>query len=452
VAGRRFGWVVAGVLSIVLVFGSLPQDVVFAAAAPTTTITLSGNLDSRALAGATATRNVTIYDSNGAGHIAQFAFTRVPGANAWDWQTTTSDAAIVAFNPLATGTVTFDSAGVAQVASPQATLALSYANGASDQSVDVIMSALTGRAQGSSLASTVNGSAATTGGGSAAATVDGTKRVTIFGRRFTPTTIKVPLGTTLIFRNGDRVKHTVTGNTFRSRFGELLDIGPAPLPGAPEKPIPRAPGNMVIESPVLDSRPEPAYPGAPRPPELDSSLFEFTPPREGSYSFRCTIHKGMGGTIVVGTAGGPPTGGDPTPVPPPPVATPVRGARVPVVTIFGNRFRPEKLQVVEGTTVTFRNGDRGPHTISGANFRDSSGVLTDWEPARDPTNPLPPSGLPAFSNSFSGRPTPIPGNNQSREEEAPYQYSFDQPGTYNYRGERGTMRGTIVVVTPTPSP
>jgi plastocyanin len=445
--------VVAGVLSIVLVLGSLPQDAVFAAAAATTTITLSGNLDSRTADGGTASRNVTIYDSAGSAHSAGFRFTKVPNAVAWDWQLTTSDAAIVVFNPLASGTVTFDSAGGAQVASPQASFALSYANGATDQAIDIFMTALTSKPQANSMGSAVNGSAATAGGGYPATITEGTKRVTIFGRRFTPTTIKVPLGTKLVFRNGDRVRHTVTGNTFRGRFGELLDIGPPPVPGAPDRPIPDAPGDMVINSPILDARPEPAYPGAPRPEELATSFYEFTPPREGSYAFRCTIHKGMAGLIVVGSPGRPPTGNDPTPVPPPPVATPVRGPKVPVVTIFGNRFNPEKIQVVEGTTITFRNGDRNAHTITGANFRDSNGVLTDWSPAYDPaTSPLPPSGPPAFTNNFNGRPTPVPGNNQSRQEETPYLYSFDQPGTYNYRGERNGMRGTIVVVTPTPSP
>jgi plastocyanin len=265
--------------------------------------------------------------------------------------------------------------------------------------------------------------------------VPGTKRVTIFGRRYTPSTIKVPLGT----------KHTVTGNTFRSRFGQLFDLSPNPLPGSQ---IPPAPFG-ALSSPVLDARPEPAYPGAPRPPELPSSLFEYTPSQEGSYSFRCTIHKNMGGLIVVGTPGQPGPGDPPPPPPPAPDPKPPPVQRPSVVTLFGNRFRPEKVQVVEGTEVIFRNGDRNAHRVSGTTYRDANGVLKDWEPVRDGTNPLPPSGLPPFTNVFSGRPTPIPGN-QTRDEDQPYTYLFDAPGTYNYRGELGTMRGTIVVVTPTP--
>jgi plastocyanin len=275
-----------------------------------------------------------------------------------------------------------------------------------------------------------------------AALAPNTKRITVFGRRFSPAVMRVPIGTTIEWRNGDRVKHQIQGNTFRDKFGRLFDISgstTSPLPAGPDL---SNPAGMV-------PRPEPVYPGGPRPSELPESYFSFTPPEEGTYSYRCTIHRNMGGLLVVGSPTTSIPGDPPPPPPPPPGPTPAPQTRATIVTIFGNRFRPEKVQVVEGTTVVFRNGDRAAHRMKGSSYRDSLGVLKDWEPVRDPTNPLPASGLAPFQNNFDGRPTPVPGN-PVREEAGQYTYPFTEPGTYNYRGELPTMRGSVVVVTPTP--
>ena len=459
-AGSRLGWVVAVLLSFLLAVGSLPESRVDAAGTtPTTQITLSGNLDSTALDGDLVPATVTLYDSTGASHSVDFSF--VKNGSSWDWEADSSDATITTQSPLTSGTATFGTNGAIQGQAPQGFLTLAYTDGTNSLNLPISMAAVTDNATTSSLTAGANGGPTPTGGGTGGAPAGAgctppsptnpVKRVTIFGKRYTPAVIRVPVGTRICFRNGDRLDHTVTGNTFRNKTGGLFDI--SPTAGTPNQPLPPPPNNSyLINSKVLVARPDGAYLGGPRPAEDPNSFFEFLPPAEGSYAFHCSIHKGMGGLIVVGKTDQ--QGGDslPTPtVPPQPVPTKVPAVKPSIVTIFGNRFRPEKLEITVGTTVKFSNGDRKKldgtsHHVVGTSYRDPSGLLYDWTPAayRDPNSPLPAATVAVLDQTFVGKPPPsTPGSTVPNEDGTPY--TFTQPGTYNYRGELPTMRGTIVV-------
>lgn len=276
----------------------------------------------------------------------------------------------------------------------------------------------------------------------AAATPPNTKVVNIFGRRFSPGTVKVAPGTKILFRNGDRVKHEIVGNTFRDSFNRIFDISPDG-----ESPLPRGTPMKSSNGP-LEPRPAAPFPGGQRPKENDASFWTFAPSEEGSYSYRCAIHPKMGGLIVVGNVR---RAGDPLPTPRPPPAgpTPTPQPRLPIVTIFGNRFQPPKVQIVEGEKIRFRNGDRADHRVVSSTFRSAEGIFYDWSPDPDESSGLEQAPVAAVNLTLEGRPLADPGELRPPAELSDA-ITFDQSGTYTYRGELTTMRGTIVVVTPTP--
>jgi plastocyanin len=449
---------VAALLSLLTVVGSLPQDIVFAAA--TTSANVTGNLDSRSGMGTVSTVSVSVVDASSVPHIVDLMFIRGIGAS-WDWEASTVDAAITSANPLASGTIDFTVAGAANTvaATPEGVLSLSYTGGAT-QTVNLQMDTMTSLAAADSLGSNTGGAGGGGGGGgvTGVSTPEPPKVVNIFGRRFSPATIKVTPGTKITWRNGDRVKHTIVGNIFRDKQGGVFDISPTVAGTTPV--LPRHPSGLIVDSNAqgkLCARPEPSYVGGPRPPDQLCMRFDFTPALEGTYSYRCTIYRGMAGTILVssgetqggtgtGTGGGTGGGGGPPPAP-----TPVMDR---IVTVFGNRFRPDKLQVTVGTTVKWRDGDRAGHTVTGSSYRSSTGLFYDWSPNPPQGSEIPPStqgGVNPLNLTLTGRPTPVPGS--SLRPEAPTQsYQFNNTGAYTYRGELGQMRGTIVVVTPTPVP
>jgi len=292
----------------------------------------------------------------------------------------------------------------------------------------------------------------TTGGSTGSVTVavvptPTVRRIDIFGRRFTPSVVRVTVGSTVQWRNGDRVKHTVTGTLFHDKTNQLFRFGPL-SPGS-TSPLPEAP--VLMDSGPLAPRPDPAYPGAKRPEPGPDSYFTFTFTQAGTYSYHCAIHANMAGTIVVdstdtqgGSGNNSGGGAPPPPATPTPVVNPVK-----LVTAFGNRFRPDRVTVVQGTTVKFRNGDRKDHTISGSTYRDANGTFWQWSPNPDPQSGVPIASEPALSGTIYGRPPPEPGaSGASRPETATLDYVFADPGVYTYQGELPQMRGTIVVVTP----
>jgi len=122
-----------------------------------TNISIAGNLDSRAADGTAVETVMTVFDSLGSPHNISLRFVKVPNANAWDWEASTTDASIVTTNPLASGTVTFDTAGQPQSdpTQPDGVMDLSFNNGAADATgttaINLFMSSMTGFAQQSTV-------------------------------------------------------------------------------------------------------------------------------------------------------------------------------------------------------------------------------------------------------------------------------------------------------------
>src|SRR5919198_642206 len=77
---------------------------------------------------------MTTFDSLGQPHNITMRFVKVPNANAWDWEASTVDPAIITPNPLASGTITFDTSGLPQTdpTQPEGILDLQFSNGAAD--------------------------------------------------------------------------------------------------------------------------------------------------------------------------------------------------------------------------------------------------------------------------------------------------------------------------------
>jgi len=111
---------------------------------------------------------------------------------------------------------------------------------------------------------------------------------------------------------------------------------------------------------------------------FDDGTYSRTFDAAGSYSYFCTLHPEMVGTISV-------TGGDgstPPPVDPPPPTTPPTTVVPPPpappgdVTIFDNGYTPATKTVTAGATVTWSNTGALPHTVTDrAGIFDSSFVM-----------------------------------------------------------------------------
>jgi plastocyanin len=177
--------------------------------------------------------------------------------------------------------------------------------------------------------------------------------VHILDNSFTPATLTVPVGTTVTWMQMGSVKHTVTSTNF--------------------------------DSGILS-------PGA---------TFSYTFASPGTYSYRCELHSGMGGTIIV-------TGAGPTLAPTaPPTLTPAPAAPAGAIAIAinDNSFTPGSATVPVGTTIVWTNHGAVRHTVSGPGF--SSGSI-------------------AAGGTFS--------------------FTFNAPGTYAYQCDfHAEMTGTIVV-------
>lgn len=123
----------------------------------TTSIGIAGNLDARAADGTRVETVMTIFDSLGSPHNISLAFVKVPNANAWDWEATSQDPQIQTANPLASGTITFDTAGVAQTdpTQPEGVMTLQFLNGAADavgtSAINIQMDSMTGFSQQSTV-------------------------------------------------------------------------------------------------------------------------------------------------------------------------------------------------------------------------------------------------------------------------------------------------------------
>jgi flagellar hook protein FlgE len=124
---------------------------------PSTSVSIAGNLDSRAPDGTTVETVMTTFDSLGQPHNITMRFVKVPNANAWDWEASTVDPTILNPIPLAEGTLTFDTSGLPQTdpTQPEGVLNLSYSNGAADATgataIRLEMDSMTGFSQQSTV-------------------------------------------------------------------------------------------------------------------------------------------------------------------------------------------------------------------------------------------------------------------------------------------------------------
>ncbi|MFM2078143.1 MAG: hypothetical protein RJA49_2033 [Actinomycetota bacterium] len=160
--------------------------------------------------------------------------------------------------------------------------------------------------------------------------------VKLAGRAFTPNSISVAVGDTVVWSNNDKDAHTVT-----ERKG-VFDSGTVNAGGSFRR--------------------------------------TFTAP--GSYSYFCDIHPNMVGVVAVSaptpTGTLPPPPPPPTTPPPPPVTNPPAGGGTggtaggtaggatgaSRVTIVDFGFSPATLTVAQGTTVTWTNGGLARHTVA----------------------------------------------------------------------------------------
>ena len=192
---------------------------------------------------------------------------------------------------------------------------------------------------------------------------------------FSPATLTVSAGRTVVWANTSSLPHTVTASG-------AFDSGML-MPGA-------------------------------------TYSYAFSSP--GTYSYTCILHPGMAGTVTVtGGASGPGPATTPTPTPTPsptPVPAPAPTGDVSMGT---SSFSPAGLTVGAGKTVVWANTSSLPHTVTASGAFDS-GIL-------------------------------MPG--------ATYSYTFSNAGTYSYTCIlHPGMTGTVTVaggvsgpaITPTPTP
>lgn len=145
----------------------------------------------------------------------------------------------------------------------------------------------------------------------------------------------------------------------------------------------------------------------------------------GTYSYYCTLHPQMQGTVVVTSVGGgnpppgPRTGGTGSGGGGAGGSTGSNGGAVTaagraVIEALDNRFEPDNITVGSGATVTFANRGAVPHTATASGGRFSSGMIS-------------------------------PG--------ASYAVTLDSPGTYEYYCEyHEGMSGSIIVTTAAADP
>jgi flagellar hook protein FlgE len=137
---------------IVVPFGQMSPPL------PTTRISIAGNLDSRVVDGTEVSTVMQVFDSLGAPHNVTITFQKQPPpGNQWFWDATTQDPSITTPGVLASGTISFDDAGLAMSdpALPEGSLNLTFDNGAAPAvgptAISIEMDNLTGFAQQSTV-------------------------------------------------------------------------------------------------------------------------------------------------------------------------------------------------------------------------------------------------------------------------------------------------------------
>jgi len=177
--------------------------------------------------------------------------------------------------------------------------------------------------------SATGGGGTSSGGGTAPASAT----IRMANRAFSPSSVTIAAGGSVTFANADDRAHTATGRGFDS--GVLA-------PGARSRQVFRS---------------------------------------AGTFSFLCSIHPEMRGTVVVraSAAAGPAApapAATPTPAPTPtPVPSAASGAPGRTVTIVDFAFEPGEVRVPVGTTVAWQNAGTAPHTVTAREGSFDSGTI-----------------------------------------------------------------------------
>ena len=240
-------------------------------------------------------------------------------------------------------------------------------------------------------------------------------------RVFTPGRLSVPVGTTVTFLNDDGRDHTATdragafdsgtmrpGAAFQQTFatdatyeyfcvihpdmvGSIV-VGSGGGGAAPPPPLPPVAGSGDVQIVDFGYTPSTLTVAqgaavswvntgvAPHTVTASSGVFDsgilsrgatfsrtFT--NAGTFSYFCTLHPDMKGTILVTGADGAPPPPEAPPLPPPPVAV----SRD--VSIFDFGYNPASKTVPVGTTVKWVNNGVAPHTVTDRALRFDSGLL-----------------------------------------------------------------------------
>lgn len=103
----------------------------------TSSMHLQGNLDAEAAAGTAVTATASIYDSLGVMHDISLTFTKTGTANQWTWSASSTDATVSGITPAGT-TISFNSDGSYSDTNPDASISLSFNNGATSPNVTTL--------------------------------------------------------------------------------------------------------------------------------------------------------------------------------------------------------------------------------------------------------------------------------------------------------------------------
>jgi plastocyanin len=213
--------------------------------------------------------------------------------------------------------------------------------------------------------------------------------VSILGRAFNPPTYRVPANSPIRWLNGDRVAHSVT------------TVGEVPVSFSFSLAA-RSAARTPCLDPITGAVSCPTFTSPPLPP--------------GRYSFVCTIHRRMTGTVIVAEERGAtaPTP-RPTAAPPPSTAPQVRRA----VSILGRSLSPRVVRVPQGGQLWFANGSSEQHWLTTVS---AEGMVIDSAnpPPSFDTGPIAPRpGGTADPASFS-RSAPITIGANTRPGRYPY--------------------------------
>src|SRR3989344_108570 len=146
--------------------------------------------------------------------------------------------------------------------------------------------------------------------------------IDISNYEFSPQTITINQGDIVVWMNSDSVVHTVISN----------------------------PAGMFFSANIA--------PGA-------SYSYQFNTP--GTFNYRCTIHPGMTGTVIVLPSNNPPPATNP----------PITAGETYQVKISGYSFTPKNITVNVGDTVVWTNNDAVTHTVDSSSGNElASGNIT----------------------------------------------------------------------------